>query len=136
MPAPTGAIVFRDATITVDGDEYANQLSRARLVPDQNVQTMRTLVPDGVIQDVDSAVWTLELAGVQINAATGLAKALRDAAGTQVEVILQPKTGTGQAKATFTVLVLQQAFGGDQGQFLPLETTLPVIGAPVFSVSA
>lgn len=136
MPAPTGAMVFRDAVISVNAVEYANQLNKARLVPETPIQTFRTLVPDGVVQDVDSTVWTLELSGLQINTAGGLAKALRDAAGTEVEVVLQPKAGASQPTATFDIIVTHVEFGGEQGSFLPFEATFPVVGAPVFGTTA
>jgi hypothetical protein len=97
---------------------------------------VRTLVPDGVVQDVDSAVWTLELSGLQINSTGGLAKALRDAApGSELDIVLQPKTGFSQPMATFTVMAVPAPFGGDQGAFLQMEMVLPVVGAPVFGTS-
>jgi len=135
MPAVDGAIVFRDALVTFDGVDYANQLTKARLVPDRPIQTVRTLVPDGAVQDVDSAVWTVELSGLQVNTPDGLAQALFDAAGTQVEMVLQPKTGTGQSKRTFTVIAIEPEYGGEQGSFLPIDLTLPVVGAPVDGTS-
>jgi hypothetical protein len=132
MAAPTGAFVMRDATVTVESVEYANQCTKARLVPNTPVQTVRTLVPDGVVQDIDTPVWTLELTILQINSAGGLAKALRDAVpGDELDVILAPKNGTGNAKATFTVIAMQPPFGGEQGNFATVELTLPVKGAPV-----
>ncbi|MCT2277993.1 phage tail protein [Micromonospora chalcea] len=136
MSAAPGAHVIKNAVVTVDGVEYANQVSKARLVPDQPVQTMRTLVPDGVVQDVDSPVWTFELSGLQINVAGGLAKALRDANGGEVDVVLQPRAGSGQATATFTVLALMPEFGGNQGEWATQELSLPVQGQPVFGTSA
>lgn len=136
MPAPTGAYVYKNALVTIETVEYANQVNKARLVPDTPIQTVRTLVPDGIVQDVDSTVWTFELSGLQINTTGGLAKALRDAAGTEIDVILQPKVGFSQPTATFTVLALMTEFGGEQGSFLPIELELPVIGAPVFGTSA
>lgn len=137
MPAPTGAHVFRYALVTVDSVEYANQVTKARLVPDTPIQTVRTLVPDGVVQDVDSTVWTFELSGLQINIAGGLAKALRTLTpGEEVDVILQPKVGFSQPTATFTILALPAEFGGEQGSFLMTEMEFPVIGAPVFGTSA
>lgn len=136
MPAAAGAHVIKNAVVTVDGIEYANQVTKARLVPDQPVQTMRTLVPDGVVQDVDSPVWTFEISGLQINVAGGLAKALRDADGGEVDVVLQPRAGTGQATATFTVLALMPEFGGEQGNWSTQELSLPVVGQPVFGVSS
>jgi hypothetical protein len=135
MPAPTGARVFRDALITVDGTEYTNQCRKARLVPDQPVQTYRTLVPDGVVQDSDSIVWTWELEGLQIDGSGGLSAYLRTVSGTTITVVLQPKTGVGQAKATFTATALMPEFGGEQGAFLTQTLTMPVNGAPVFGVS-
>lgn len=134
MAAPVGAFVLRDALVTVEGTEYANQCSKARLVPDVPIQTVRTLVPDGVVQDVDSAVWTFELSMLQINATTGLARFLRESTpGDQLDIILAPKSGTGNRKATFVALAIPTDFGGEQGGFAQSELTLPVLGAPVFS---
>lgn len=135
MPAPTGAQVYRDALITVDTVDYANQLSKARLVPDQPIQTYRTLVPDGVVQDVDSVVWTLELTGLQINIAGGLAAYLRTNSGLTIAWVLQPKTGVGLPKATFTTICLMPEFGGEQGAFQTIDMTLPVNGGVTFGTS-
>jgi hypothetical protein len=138
MPAASGYIVYKNASIEVDSVEYANQLSRARLVPETPSQTFRTLVPDGVVQDVDSPAWTLELAGLQIWTAGGLVKALHDAAvaGDNVEIVLQPKLGTAQPTATVTIVPKSLPFGGDQGQILPFEDSFQVVGAPVFGTSS
>lgn len=133
MPAPTGAMVYRDAFITVDGTEYTNQLRKARLVPDQPIQTYRTLVPDGVVQDSDSVVWTFEIEGLQINIAGGLAAYLRTTSGGIIAVVLKPKTGVGQPQAAFNATALMPEFGGEQGAFLTQTLTLPVNGAPVFT---
>lgn len=135
MPAATGAMVFKNAVITVDAVDYTNQLRKARLVPDQPLQSYRTLVPDGVVQDVDSVVWTLEIEGLQINIAGGLAAYLRTNSGLNVAFILQVKAGVGQPKATFTAIAMAPEFGGEQGAFLTQTLTLPVIGAPTFGTS-
>jgi hypothetical protein len=136
MPAPTGAMVYRDALITVDGTDYANQLRKARLVPDQPIQTYRTLVPDGAVQDSDSEVWVFEIEGLQINIAGGLAVYLRGlAGGTQIACVLQPKTGVGLPKATFTAVAMKPEFGGEQGTFLTKTLSLPVVGTPTFGTS-
>jgi hypothetical protein len=135
MPAATGAYVYRDASVTADGTEFANQLRKARLVPDQPVQTYRTLVPDGAVQDADSVVWTFEIEGLQINIAGGLAYYLRQQAGLQVAFTLTPKTGTGNPKATFTGVAITPEFGGEQGAFLTQTLTIPVIGVPTFGVA-
>lgn len=137
MPAATGAFVVKNASVSIDGVEYANQVRVARLVPDQPIQTYRTLVPDGAQQDVDSPTWTFELTGLQINVAGGLAKALRAlSVGEQVEVILQPNDVVGQDQATFTIVGLQPPFGGEQGSYAEIEMVFPVVGSPVFAAIA
>jgi hypothetical protein len=135
MPAATGALVMKDASIKINAIEYANQVRKARFVPDQSTQTYKTLVPDGSLQDVDNAVWTLELEGLQINATGGLAKALRTAAGTSVAAIVQPKLGTGQDIATCTILVPEIPFGGEQGEYMTIDLSIPCVGKPVLSVA-
>jgi len=135
MPAPTGAYVYRDASVICDGVEYANQLRKARLVPDQPVQTYRTLVPDGVVQDADSIVWTFEIEGLQINIAGGLAAYFRTNSGNTGAFTLIPKIGTGLPKATFNATMLMPEFGGEQGSFLTQTLTLPVSGGVTFGVT-
>ena len=135
MAAPTGALVYKDTVLTVDGDAFANQHTKARLVPDTPIQTIRTAVPDGAVQDVDSTTWVFELSGIQDNGTGGLAKALRDAAGTTIEIVLQPKAGFSQPKATFDVVVTNVEFGGEQGAFMTFDVEFPVIGEPDFGTS-
>ena len=133
MAAPTGAHVYKNALVTVEGVEYANQVRIARLVPDVPIQSYRTLVPDGVVQDVDSAVWTFELTGLQINRTGGLAQALRALPpGSEIEVELAPHNAVGEEMATFTAMVVPPPFGGEQGSFGTMELVLPVVGQPVF----
>lgn len=136
MAPVTGAHIYRNAIVTIDDVEYANQLDKARLVPDQPVQVKRTLVPDGAVVDVDSATWVFEIAGLQVNKPNGLAAALRAASGEQVTVTLQPRVGAAEATATFDVIALMPEFGGEQGNWLSQELSLPVVGQPVFGVSA
>lgn len=134
MAAPTGAHVYRNAVVTVDDVEYANQVRIARLVPDTPIQTYRTLVPDGVVQDVDTPAWTFELTGLQINMTGGLARALRaETVGSIVEVVLAPHDAVGEDQATFNIVVIPPPFGGEQGAFGTMEMVFPVQGQPVFA---
>src|SRR4051812_16797518 len=104
MSAPTGAYVLRDATFTIEATDYANQCTSVVLTPDQPSQTLRTMVPDGIVQDVDSAVWTCSINGIQdYKAAQGLARLLTDSSGTELDIVFTPKNGTGNATATVTV---------------------------------
>jgi hypothetical protein len=135
MPVAAGAIIYKNALVTVDSVEYANQVNKARLVPDTPVVTFKTLAPDAIYQETDTTTWTLELAGLQIWGTGGMAKAISDAAGTEISVVLQPKVGTGQPTATVTVMAIPVEFGGEQGAYLPIDVTLPVIGQPTFGTS-
>lgn len=134
MPVVPGVYVVRDAKITVEGITYDNQVTSAKLVPETPVQSLRTLVPDGTIVDVDSPVWTFEITIVQKNNTGGLAKAMRTfAPGEQIDIVLAPKDLTGEDQATFVALAMPSDFGGEQGSFPTAELVLPVVGVPVFS---
>lgn len=132
MSAPAGAYVLRDATFTVEGTDYANQCTSVVLTPEQETQTLKTMVPDGIVQDVDTAVWSLSINGIQdYVAAQGLAALLTSLAGTQVDIVFAPKAG-GRT-ATVTAVAKYVPFGGEQGAFTTMDVELPVIGQPVFS---
>lgn len=137
MVAYARAHVMKYAVFTVDDVDFANQVTKVRLVPDTPSQTLRVLVPDGTITDNDSAVWTLELAGVQDFGTGSLGAALRTAAANDdtVDIEFQPKTGAGQDKAEFTIKPTQIPFGGDQGAFRTFDVTFQVVGQPTFSQS-
>jgi hypothetical protein len=134
MPAATGYIgVLKNSEVTFTATDYANQMTRARLVPEVPSQQIRTLVPDGTLSDVDSAAWTFEIAGIQKLNTGGLAKMLNDATpGSEIEVTWQPVKGVvGQPEYTFMVIAQPVPIGGDQGGFATFEAVLQVVGAPV-----
>lgn len=134
MAAPTGAHVYKNANVTIDEVQYANQVRIARLVPEQATQTYKTLVPDGVITDNDTPSWTFEVTGLQINRTGGLAKALRALApGEEVEVVLAPHDAAGEDEATFTIVGAQPVFGGEQGTWGTMEMVFGVKGQPTFA---
>jgi hypothetical protein len=137
MPAVDGAFVVKNAIVTIDSVEYANQVRIARLVPDQPTQTYRTLVPDGAVTDSDSPTWTFEVTGLQVNKTGGLAKALRALAiGEQVDVVLAPRDLVGDDQAEFTIVAMQPQFGGEQGSFAEIELVFGVVGQPAFTAIA
>lgn len=134
MAAYTGnAVVFRNGLVKFAATDYTNQVNKVRLVPDTPIQQMRTLVPDGVITDVDSTVWTLELSGIQDNETGGLAAYLLANNGQLVTAIVAPIAGTGKKQFTVSVRLLPAPIGGDQGEFLQFDLTLPIQGQPVAS---
>lgn len=133
MTAYAGAFVIRNALIKFASTDFTNQCNKARLVPDTPIQTMRTLVPDGAITDVDSTVWTLELSGIQDWETGGLALYLNTNNGTLVTVNLAPVNSTGKKTAAISARILPVPFGGDQGNFATFDLTLPCNGQPVFT---
>lgn len=131
-----GAFLMRNASTTFDTTEYKSQLTKAELVPDTAVEQLKTLDPNTVHTDVDSATWTFEIAGVQDwVVAQGLSDFLHDNHGERVEVVLQPRPGGGQRIATFTVVAMSPNFGGEQGSWALMELSLPVDGVPAFTES-
>jgi hypothetical protein len=136
MSVPANAYVFRNSSIKVGATDFANCFAKSRLVPDTAIQTLKTLVPDGIVQDVDITTWTWEVTGVQDwLAATGLASILTAANGTQLTITLVPKVGTGNPQATFTIISVPVDFGGDQGAFNTFDQTFAVIGQPTFGTA-
>ena len=125
--------IVRDAIVTIATVQYAEQCQRAELVPEQPTQTFRTMVPTGIFQDVDIPAWTLELTIAQDHETGGLARALTDATGDQVALIIEPNQGAGKRSASCTVVAKAVNFGGTQGEWATAEVSLPVIGQPVFS---
>ena len=133
MAAPAGAFVVRNSLVTIDTVEYANQTSTARLTPEVETQTWKGLVPDAIVQDVDSPVWTFNLNAIQdYVTAQGLARYLTDNHGEQIAVTLEPRAPSG-VSASFTAVAVACEFGGEQGSFATIEVELPVIGQPVFT---
>lgn len=134
MPAPQGAYVLRDALFTVEGTDYANQCTSVVMTPTQETQTLKTMVPDGAVQDVDSATWVLNINGIQdYVAARGLARYISDNSGLQLDIVFEPKKGG--VTATATVVGKRIPFGGEQGAFTVFDIELPMIGEPVFDPS-
>jgi hypothetical protein len=133
MAAYAGAFVLRDCVVKFGSTDYANQCSTARLTPEVNTQVMRTLVPDGAVTDIDSAVWTLELKGLQDHEAGGLAAYLFANAGATSTLTLAASKGTGKRQATITVRLVPPPFGGETGEWSEMDLELPCQGQPVFA---
>lgn len=132
MTAPAGAYVLRDALFTVAGTDYANQCTSVIMTPEQETQTLKTMVPDGIVQDVDTATWTLNVNGIQdYVTAQGLARYLTEHSGEQIAIVFEPKKGG--VSATVTAVAKATPFGGEQGAFTTFDLQLPMIGEPVFA---
>ena len=134
MPAAQGAYVIKNASVkvgpTVPGlVDYANQLDTVLLTPEQATQTKKTLVPDGTLQDVDNATWTLTLAGIQdYVSGQGIARFLYDNAGEEFSFEVEPKLGG--VKMTGVAVAKAPPFGGETGNWAEFSLELPVVGSP------
>jgi hypothetical protein len=136
MPAAAGGHVIKDALVSfalVEGGgaqtDYTNQLDTATLTPEQSTQTKRTLVPDGTLQDVDSSVWTLTIAGVQdYVAARGLTRWLFDNEGAKANFTVEPIAGGVGFTGVCTLKAVP--IGGETGSWAEFSAELPVTGKP------
>jgi hypothetical protein len=126
-------VIRQGAVFKLGGVDYSAQVTKARLVPDTSVQTLKTF--SGVDQDKDTTTWTLELAGHQDRGtgSLGLALDTASAAGTPVTFCIIPASGTGQDQVTGSVLPVPMEFGGEVGSWKSFELTLNVVDQPTFS---
>jgi hypothetical protein len=137
MSAPRGAYVVRNGVATIAGTEYAQQFTKSRLVPDTPIQTLKTLVPEGVVQDIDLTAWTWEVNLVQdFTAVTGVGAYFNANSGQQVTVVIAPLKGSTLPQATFTIIALPVDFGNDQGAWNTVDASFPVVGQPVFAAQS
>lgn len=135
--AYANAYVFKNpASVKLDTVEMQDQISKVRLIPDTPTQVNRTF--GGVDKDRDTTSWTAEITGYQTRLTGGFGKALDTAiaAGDNIEIVLQFKSGTGQEVCTFTIVPVPAEYGGASGDWNVAEMTFEVVDEPVFTVSA
>ena len=136
MPGPAANAVFgKNSVFTFDGDPFQSEISKAEFVPAQETQTYKVLVPDGTQADSDNPTWMLQIVGLQIHATGGLAEAMRSAAGTTVEVMVQPVAGSAKPTGTADIIVPAVPFGVEQGQWSTMDVQCPVVGTPTWGTS-
>ncbi len=129
------AHVMRDSLFTFNSVDYTNQVNLVRFTPDTPIEQMPVLSPTSTATDISTTIWSLELGGIQDNGSGSLGAALRAASGTKVDVVFQPRVGTGQDKVTATVVPTPIEFGGEQGSWRTFSVTIPVDGQPTFTQS-
>lgn len=135
MPAAAGAItgVIRNASYTISTYEFQTVLRKCRLVPSAETVTYETSVPEGMIVDVGTPSWVLEIQGVQDHAeALGLARLLTEHHGEELDCILVPRNEDGYREATFVAIAMAVPFGDEVGKMADFEVTLPVMGQPTW----
>lgn len=127
---------MRYAVVSINDTDYAEDAQIAELPSaESNVETYKTLVPNGGIVDEDTPTQTFHLAGAQ---GTDLYATLVAAEGTTVDVSFQAEQGTGKTVAAFSMLVPTgcMPLGGQQGQFRAFDLTFNIQGAVTKTVSA
>src|SRR5690606_17761741 len=118
MPA-SNAFIMRSSIAEFDTNDYAEELSRAELVPDTQVEQLK-LLKGNTVSDVDNPSWTFAISGIQDWTVTqGCGDFLSASRGGKVDVTFQPRLGTGQRTATFSVIAMSPNFGGEQGSAQP-----------------
>lgn len=129
--------VIRNGSYKIATVEYNSIITKAKLVPSQDVQTLMTAAPAGVIQDVGPVVWVWQVTlGADWTATTGLADIMNTAAqtGGTMAVVMAPKL-LGP-NATFTIKAVAMPFGGDVGGWNTNDLEFPVEGVPTFGVDS
>ena len=135
MPAATGALaphILKEGSISIGATDFANIISKSKLVPSQDIVTFTGYIPEAVYQDVNTATWVWQITAVASWAAGGLAKLLHENAGMELDCVFTPNTPTGES-ASFTIMPTEVPFGGDQGTFNVEDMIVPVIGQPNFT---
>lgn len=128
--------VLRHSLLDLDGTEFQDECTKIELVADQPSQTVRTLVPTGIITDVDSVSWQLNIEALSDVESGGLAAYLNANAGTEVAFEYAPRNTTGAVKYSGNVFVKAAGAGGSQGEFATLSVELMVNGAVTTGVIA
>jgi hypothetical protein len=126
---------MRYAVVKINGTDYAEDIQTAEMPSaESNVETYKTLVPNGAIVDEDTPTYTFHLAGAQ---GTDAYAALVAAQGTVVDIDFQAEHGSGKTVRSFSVLVPSGSMplGGQQGQFRAFDVTFNVSGGVTTSVS-
>lgn len=129
--------VIRNGSYKIATVEYNSIITKAKLVPSQDVQTLMTAAPAGIIQDVGPIVWTWQVTFSQDwTASTGLAAILNTAAltGGILAVVMAPKLSG--PNASFNIVSRAVDFGGDVGSFNMTDAEFPVEGQPTFGVDS
>lgn len=136
MAYANATVIKNPASVKIDTVEYQAQVDKVRFVPDTQIQTKPTF--GGVDQDRGNTTWVCELSGHQSYKAGGLAKALATAAAadTNVEIVVQILAGAGQEVFTATLVPLPVEMGGSINEWRSFEIELPVVDAPVQTLSS
>lgn len=137
---PVEPYIFKDAVLTIAGNDYAPHASTIALVPSTTQQTVtwQGLTPDAKFSDTTTpeTTWALNLTMAQDHTADSLQTYLNDHAGDVEEIVIQPARGSGLPDYTVTATLVPVQIGGDVNTVQTASASMPVTGEPVRGVAA
>ena len=121
---------LKNATLTIDVDDYTAAVTQVEFTPSTATSTVRTI--DGVAhKDQSTAEWSCTIGFVQDLSATGLLRYLLANDGQSKDVTFTPETDGPSIDAT--LVVSPGTIGGTAGADLTTATVTLVSTKPVFT---
>ena len=126
----TNPYSLKNATLSIDADEYTAAVTQVVFTPSTATSTVRTI--DGVAhKDQSTAEWSCTIGFVQDLSATGLLRYLLANDGQSKDVTFTPETDGPSIDAT--LVVSPGTIGGTAGADLTTATVTLVSTKPVFT---
>ena len=128
--ALTNPYALKNATLSIDADDYTAAVTQVEFTPSTATSTVRTI--DGVAhKDQSTAEWSCTIGFVQDLSATGLLRYLLANDGQSKDVTFTPETDGPSIDAT--LVVSPGTIGGTAGADLTTATVTLVSTKPVFT---
>lgn len=124
---------LKTGLLTVDGVQYATQVTNVTLSPDskEDGDSLETLSGDTVLP-AEKTSWTLKVEAVQdFDDAAGFVNSAMTKAGDDVAFTWRPGPAVTSPSYTGTVKVRAVDIGGDVGSRLTTSAEWPIQGTPV-----
>jgi hypothetical protein len=122
-------LYFDDVILTIDGDDYAPAASKASLDPAVSLTRFQGLKPDADFP-ASSTDWSLGLSYTQDwDSSASLSRYLFANQGSEVDVTLKPKSGSGPS-FTMVLHIVAGSVGGSTRTHAVADVTLPLKGQP------
>lgn len=137
---PVQPYIFKDAVLTIAGNDYAPAASTIALIPNTTQQTItwQGLTPDSKFSDTSTpdTSWTLNITMAQDPDDASLHTYMNTHAGDVETIVIQPQRGSGQKQYTVTATIVPVQIGGDVNTVQVAQASMPVTGDPVPGAAA
>lgn len=131
--ALTTPFALKNATLSIDSDDYTAAVTQVAFLPSIATSTVRTI--DGVAhKDQSTAEWSCTIGFIQDLDSSGLLRYLLDNDGATKSVIFVPKTSGPSISAN--LVVSPGTIGGTGGADLAVGTVTLASTKPVFTDSS